>query len=276
MFFRMFVADYFDGTYAVNTFLEGMSSIGFMPSLFTLIKQCIINVYTTFMSGYEPWLEFSKWYIIVIGIISLVFWVVNRKEKYGFIPFVFMFLSIFGVILLYLPGGVALRAIYSSGVFAMVFMMIKTKPLSFKNGLKIACLSAAGVFLIGSFAIQSMFGFDPRVWYEKSDYATYENIANELQKIVILKDAKTPWENTVAISVELTYDANHPQMRIPEMLLPAGAGINYYMDLSDESKPLDAKYVMIKTDSDEKNALINKGYRTLIDEICGVTVMVKE
>lgn len=270
MFFHTFVADYFDETYAINIFFEGIKTNGLIRAMFYLLKQFVQNLYITFFSLYDSFREISKIYIVAVLLLSFFLMIMYKAKNHTYIPFLFLLASICGVVLLYLPGEVAIRAVYPASVFSFTYLIIDMDYTE-KSRLSYTTKTFAIICLMFTFVLQIKGHMPQRIWFDKEEAIIYEEIENKMRVVEVNKDAINPWDNTLAIHVATTF--NH---RIPEMLAPAGVGINFYQSFVDSNKPLNAGYVLVFDNSPDLDYLVSNGYEKISDSFYDIIILKRQ
>lgn len=273
MIYRTFAAEYFPASYFIDRYVIIFQTSGINVRV---IKKLFIafveNVISTFGVYDVMWIEISKWFILIVLILSLIYlWSGN---KHSYIPIVILSGFIVGVVGLYSKDEFAIRTLSPAAVFSMMYMVLNPGE---KRYIKSAIRGALVFIMVSTLVVQIRYGFEDRYWYSDMDEQKYQEIENRLSVIEIEKDTD-PWNNTVAVLIG-DYAMLYPN-RIVELFLPAGTGINYYSNLPGDMSDFKPKYILVRNDTSEGIEAIayleKNDFEVLISDIRGVTLLMAD
>lgn len=258
LIFCIFRADYFKGLSVVGHYVEYLSAEGLVQGIPLMIKKIIDNFVLTWCSAQPVWLEVSRIFIIIILLMTLVFFYFNDKEDYlAIIPSIVILGFIVGVAALYAGGGPAIRTIYSGAVFAEAFMLVNLLRTEGYHKKK-KWFAVLFFFFLSGFIIQKMGSWDYRNYYDEAYESDYEKIRHYMSNIQLDTSASEPWENTLVMVMDSV------PAQIYELCMPVGTGINYYMDIPEAASDIQAKYILLSIDNlEDLNNLEAAGFTVL-------------
>ncbi|MBF1001910.1 MAG: hypothetical protein HXK84_07780, partial [Lachnospiraceae bacterium] len=124
-----------------------------------------------------------------------------------------------------------------------------------------AALTVSGFFFAMTFMIKGIWGYDSRIYFEAKNENRYESIERYMSSLKINVDAKTPWQNTLAIMI----DAYPPTEY--ERSSPAGTGINYYRTLPRDKSQFKPSWVLLSKNAEDcKDRLTGWKYSVIKDD----------
>lgn len=236
IFFRIFGAPYFTGTYAGNSITNIVKNGLTYSNVRSILEAIWDGLGYTFGKKYdEMWQNVAKWYIIFAFLLVLFYWILNLKKKMSYIPIVILGGATMGILVFYRSGMEAVRNIYPFAVFSVIYILCSVKEDVFQWGVSAFCL----LFLLETMIVQKQYGYEYRLWYSSENTEYYADIERNMSQIIINKGSN-PWENTMAIVPESSPSSLY------QCLAPAGVGINYYWTVPEEKESFKPEYCLLK------------------------------
>lgn len=261
---RVFTAPYFSGIYIIDEYIDLLKTGITFSKVRGLIEETYDGVVSALGHFDVMWVNVSRDYIIVVIILTLLFWILNRKKELAYIPAVVLLGFFIGIFALYYGEVIAIRHIYPAALFAIVYMFA-----SLNSGkMRYAIYAVSSIMFICTFVLQINHEYAGRnCWNTEERQEFYSDIQSHMDVIQISENEETPWDNTLGISLKNSID------RIYELFVPAGTGINYYMDFPEKNGEM-PRYFMISNNEEDIKALINLGYKK-IDEFEDILIFEK-
>lgn len=260
-FYHIFTAPYFSGIEVLEASID-MVKTGISYSKVRAVLEIIYdNMVVTFGHYDVKYINISRYYIIIVAILTLAYWVFNKGKDMSFIPAFILWGYIIGILSFYRGGEQAIRNIYPAALFAVVYMY----AFSHTNQFRYIIYAVILIFVLSTFVVQLRDGDKGRTWYTKEDDSKYAEAQTFMDHITPLEDADSPWENTLGISLQYYPDG------IYELFTPTGIGINYYRELPLENTER-PQYFLLPKDAEGVQVLMDRGY-TKLDENYKVVIL---
>lgn len=247
-------ADYFEGTTQLAKYHVAFDE-SFLNGIFNILRSFAINLsdpIRTSIAGSVWWYFWGNIYVVLICVLSLLYFF-SRKDISRWIPAILSIGTVGGTSILYAGNG---RTFYPATVAAALMLITGAKGKTLK-----AALTVSGFFFAMTFMIKGIWGYDSRIYFEAKNENRYESIERYMSSLKINVDAKTPWQNTLAIMI----DAYPPTEY--ERSSPAGTGINYYRTLPRDKSQFKPSWVLLSKNAEDcKDRLTGWKYSVIKDD----------
>ena len=254
IFYIIFSAPYFEGSYGTYVIFDQIKNNGFI-GIVNIITETVDKIISTFVKNESVFYNLNAIYILVVLLFSVIWGIIYRGSKYSFIPLFVMVADILGVISLYVGGIGAIKTITPAATFALVYMYSQS-DFKFSLGIGAMCF----LFLLGSFIYQVHYGESYTQIYNEEKESELKYLERYMSQIDIDSNTDNPWDNTVAFEL---MEGNPGDNAL--MLMPAGTGLMMYQKFPSASDMYEKYIILTEYNSYKLGEFQSEGYSILCE-----------
>ena len=245
LFYRLFTAPYFAGFYNLDRYFAEYENNGVIATIKMILQYLVGGIFYTFTIYGGKWLLVGGIFIISCGVASCCYWICNRGIG-SYIPLFVLLSYVVGTIVLYSWAAQAIRTITPAALFSIVFICAQSGEQVKNRGI----ILIGTVFFLLGLSLQFQGEYFQRNWADEGCNSSQLQMYTSIMSVD--NKSENPWDNTVGILLEAPVSADI------ETALPAGLGVNYYLDFKERAP--ETKYILIDARYERLETLEKYGY----------------